>query len=1380
MANQRLIPVFGFQQEDASLQLLTDQLSSMNFDGAIRRVYAQKAVNSVKAGDAIHFSASQNDEVVPILVSSVELNDSEDPLYTSPVYFIYYIDRDGKDQAYTLGSVTTDGGYIGTELVYTSYEDPTTIDVGTSGWSITKYGNAVFSNVFTRGTVEATAGKIDGILTIGADENTAIQLGKGISIPGDTSIYNGLVINDTNYFVTKELASTTYTISSATTTTETVSSGLSLVTITVNSHGLFTNTTGSKIVKVFGFSGDLVSLNNSWTLNTSDTNTITIRVPRITAGTKTVPVDAQLEQDGIAIRKQITSVVVSDIADVTKTNITFTTSANHNFIANNSVNISGLSTALDNVNGNFTIFSVTANTFTIKDVTVTGTSPYTGLSGSVFKLFNSERSVFNVGSQTNYMNYDSATDILEVTGKIVSSSGSIGGWSLSANEFFSGSGASRVSLNSLTGVIAVGPGNHGSIDTGFYADKDGKFSLSNQLIFTPVLTAGRANLSTTGTFVTGTPTTITVASATGLGKGMTVTGTGIDSGTTVTNVVGTTVTISKNVLSSQTATPLSFILDDMSELSVTGRIKGIIESVTPITSPRLSATITNATITGTSPNQTATFTTNGHAFLPNEKIFVEGLPGTNGLSNLNDREYVLSTVPDSITLTVSLSGIVNKSHPVTAVEASNPAVGYARYTSPGHNFVIGDVVVVSGASVAGYNGKFMVIGIVSGSIFIVENATVGAATFTSGLAISGATTSTNSGLSATASLRELTMGLHPAEGVQGGTDSWYHSAGTGIRLDKFNWWLTNNQFRVGSLGSYFGWDGSRFIIQGGGDKTLSLSVGSLNSDNSFSIYTTSVGSPAYGNANTPFYVDGTGKFSLGSALTWDGTTLTIAGSSGGGIQPGNGVDVNASNQITQISGSRIRTGVIESTGYSYTSGNFSTAGTQLDLTNGLLRSKNFSIDSSGNAFFRGDITGASGTFSGALSGATGSFGDITAGGRLIANSSTEIGNNIRGAANYSGIAINNASWNNAWIRRDNGSFYFKAGSESGSPYIQLDTTGTSAIVFPNFSVDSAGTVSLTGAVNASSGSFSGYVSTSFGARFGTNVSGANDGLWLNANNYFLVNGTATLFRAGTGAKFLKMTSSDADTRLQIDTTNATYAVEVGGSIRVSSYFYGDLIGNASTATAAAALGTGTAVYSSGQFLRSDTSDSWAASTLTFTPTGASAGIVFDAGFSDTTGDPVITSNGAIHTYGRLGRTGNRWFQVNTTNLFVGTTRVTSDAREKTSIENSDLGLDFINMLRPVKYKMISGNKRQFDEEGNLIENLPGTRWHYGLIAQELKEVLDTNNLDAAMWAVDGFETDPNGSQSISYDHIVAPLIKSVQQLSETIEILENRLAALES
>jgi hypothetical protein len=532
MPNQRLTPIYGFLNPDASLSLLSDQFSSMNFDGALRRIYTQKAVSELKAGDAIHFSASENDEIIPVLVSAVELDDSEDPLYqTNPVYFIYYIDQNGEDKNYTLGAVTTDGGYVGTELVYTSYEDPTTIDVGTSGWTITKYGNAVFSNVFTRGTVEATSGKIDGILTIGSDENTAIQLGKGISIPGDTNIYNGLVINDTNYFVTKELASPTFTISSATTATESVSSGLSLVTFTINAHGLFANTTGSKIVNLFGFTGGLISLNDSWSLNTSATNTITVIVPRITAGTYT-GLSAQLEQDGITIRKAVTSVVISDVANVTNTNITFTafrtnavtavaasspvtgsatytatghtfsvgdiviisgasvagyngtftitaaatnaftvinatTSAatftsglatqNHNYAVGSYVNIAGLPTTLDGVNGNFTVFSVASNTFTVKNVTVTGTTPYTGLSASTYRLYNSLSSVFNVGSSTNFMKYDSATDVLQVSGKIIASTIDIGGGTgISYNGTTVNIGSSVIvggNISTATGII---------------------------------------------------------------------------------------------------------------------------------------------------------------------------------------------------------------------------------------------------------------------------------------------------------------------------------------------------------------------------------------------------------------------------------------------------------------------------------------------------------------------------------------------------------------------------------------------------------------------------------------------------------------------------------------------------------------------------------------------------------------------------------------------------------------------------------------------------------------------------------------------------------------------------------------------------------------
>jgi hypothetical protein len=60
---------------------------------------------------------------------------------------------------------------------------------------------------------------------------------------------------------------------------------------------------------------------------------------------------------------------------------------------------------------------------------------------------------------------------------------------------------------------------------------------------------------------------------------------------------------------------------------------------------------------------------------------------------------------------------------------------------------------------------------------------------------------------AIANLRELTLGVHPAQ-------SGYHTAGTGIRLDKYNWWFTNNQFRVGTSDSYVKWNGTSLDVSG--------------------------------------------------------------------------------------------------------------------------------------------------------------------------------------------------------------------------------------------------------------------------------------------------------------------------------------------------------------------------------------------------------------------------------------------------------------------------------------------------------------------------------------------------------------------------------------
>lgn len=73
---------------------------------------------------------------------------------------------------------------------------------------------------------------------------------------------------------------------------------------------------------------------------------------------------------------------------------------------------------------------------------------------------------------------------------------------------------------------------------------------------------------------------------------------------------------------------------------------------------------------------------------------------------------------------------------------------------------------------------------------------------------------------------------------------------------------------------------------------------------------------------------------------------------------------NLSAPTGTIGGWNIDSGYIW-TGTKKTTDGFSTSGTTLNL-NGAIRSQNFRIDSDGSAYFKGDITGASGTFSGTV------------------------------------------------------------------------------------------------------------------------------------------------------------------------------------------------------------------------------------------------------------------------------------------------------------------------------------------------------------------------------------------------------------------------------
>ena len=110
---------------------------------------------------------------------------------------------------------------------------------------------------------------------------------------------------------------------------------------------------------------------------------------------------------------------------------------------------------------------------------------------------------------------------------------------------------------------------------------------------------------------------------------------------------------------------------------------------------------------------------------------------------------------------------------------------------------------------------------------------------------------------------------------------------------------------------------------------------------------------------------------------------------------------------------------------------------------------------------------------------------------------------------------------------------------------------------------------------------------------------------------------------------------------------------------------------------------------------------------------------------------------------------------------------TSDVRIKKDIENTDLGLNFIKLLRPVKYreKPTSEFPKEFKVKNPSDKTVDMI--HDGLIAQEVKEAADSLNSTFSGWSEDA-----DTRQELQYGKFITPLIKAVQELSQQIEDLK--------
>ena len=159
-----------------------------------------------------------------------------------------------------------------------------------------------------------------------------------------------------------------------------------------------------------------------------------------------------------------------------------------------------------------------------------------------------------------------------------------------------------------------------------------------------------------------------------------------------------------------------------------------------------------------------------------------------------------------------------------------------------------------------------------------------------------------------------------------------------------------------------------------------------------------------------------------------------------------------------------------------------------------------------------------------------------------------------------------------------------------------------------------------------------------------------------------------------------------------------------------------------------------------------------------------------------------------HNIGGSGMTWNTIYLQNTPN-------VASDRRLKNSITGSDLGLDFVNSLNPIRYKW---------------NDAETPRYHYGLIAQELTSSLSTfghtsddigfinsSSLDTDLIALKGWEEEGGESLpdyevyqsmvsssadkelTVKYTELISPMIKAIQELSAKVVQLENQISGSE-
>jgi hypothetical protein len=120
----------------------------------------------------------------------------------------------------------------------------------------------------------------------------------------------------------------------------------------------------------------------------------------------------------------------------------------------------------------------------------------------------------------------------------------------------------------------------------------------------------------------------------------------------------------------------------------------------------------------------------------------------------------------------------------------------------------------------------------------------------------------------------------------------------------------------------------------------------------------------------------------------------------------------------------------------------------------------------------------------------------------------------------------------------------------------------------------------------------------------------------------------------------------------------------------------------------------------------------------------------------------------------------------------------SDRRVKKDIKDTNIGLDFILKLKPKEFKKKAPSEypTEFGQHNpDVTERKNPDRIHYGFVAQEVKEAMDSiGHSEFPVW-----KENRDGMQELGETELITPLVKAVQELSSENKQLKERLNDLE-